>query len=113
MRVINQELIDKYYREWKHYSNGGWLLFKYSNNTNNVICWVREDGIISDGLWFSRTSDIKHVIIDDDYVLYRKVITEGYTIQARIDDNSEYEDLILPVLFNLPIENYRIKSFDL
>ena len=71
---MNKELIKKYKAEFDHWLNGGKLLHKdeFGNweNTRDI--------------WDLRTERIKAVVINDEYVEFRKALAEGKIVEAAI-----------------------------
>ena len=67
---MNKELILKYKTEFDHWLNGGKLRHKAYGK------WEQTNNI-----WSCRTADIAAVVIDDQYVEFRKALAEGKTIQ--------------------------------
>lgn len=67
---MNKELILKYKTEFDHWLNGGKLRHKAYGK------WEQTNNI-----WSCRTADIAAVVIDDEYVEFRKALAEGKTIQ--------------------------------
>ncbi len=103
---MNKELIKKYKVEFEHWMNGGQLLIKMSTGWRPVpleYTWHLTD---------------KLVIIDDEYVEFRKALAEGKTIQLNevekfSDQNRGWVDLSCKSLgtsTNLfPVNYYRVK----
>jgi len=93
---MNRELINKYKDEFDYWLNGGNLLLLWSDISDNVRCWVREDSVCTNNLWTQNLDDIKSVIINDKYVEFRKALVGGKTIQTSHhftgEPRSEYYD---------------------
>jgi len=107
---MNKELIKKYKAEFDYWLNGGKLLFQYlSNSTDTPI----EDYWIEDNTPFmSNTLDVV-IVINDEYVEFRKALAEGKTVQYT-DSNGETKSLdawdnICWKQFKGCVNNYRIK----
>lgn len=104
---MNKELILKYKTEFDHWLNGGKLRHKAYGK------WEQTNNI-----WSCRTADIAAVVIDDEYVEFRKALAEGKTIQIAglnptahptIYKKYSYVDME-GGLFDKAIELYRIKE---
>ena len=102
---MNKELILKYKTEFDHWLNGGKLRHKAYGK------WEQTNNI-----WSCRTADIAAVIIDDEYVEFRKALAEGKTIQHISATTGEWVDfnkgfkLTPSYTFLATPEYYRIKS---
>lgn len=103
---MNKELILKYKTEFDHWLNGGKLRHKAYGK------WEQTNNI-----WSCRTADIAAVVIDDEYVEFRKALAEGKTIQIAglnpIAHPTIYKNSYVDMeggLFDKAIELYRIKS---
>lgn len=103
---MNKELILKYKTEFDHWLNGGKLRHKAYGK------WEQTNNI-----WSCRTADIAAVVIDDQYVEFRKALAEGKTIQIAglnpIAHPTIYKNSYVDMeggLFDKAIELYRIKS---
>ena len=103
---MNKELILKYKTEFDHWLNGGKLRHKAYGK------WEQTNNI-----WSCRTADIAAVVIDDQYVEFRKALAEGKTIQiAGLNPKAHptiYKNSYVDMtggLFDKAIELYRIKS---
>ena len=72
---MNKELIKKYKDEFDHWLNDGKLLHKdeFGNweNTRDI--------------WDLRSERIKAIVINDEYVEFRKALVEGKTVQYYVD----------------------------
>src|SRR5574344_1311132 len=68
---MNKELIKTYFKEFEHWLNDGKLLHKdeFGNweNTRDI--------------WDLRTERIKAVVINDEYVEFRKALAEGKIVE--------------------------------
>jgi len=102
---MNKELILKYKTEFDHWLNGGKLRHKAYGK------WEQTNNI-----WSCRTADIAAVVIDDQYVEFRKALAEGKTIQiAGLNPKAHptiYKNSYVDMeggLFDKAIELYRIK----
>lgn len=103
---MNKELILKYKTEFDHWLNGGKLRHKAYGK------WEQTNNI-----WSCRTADIAAVVIDDQYVEFRKALAEGKTIQIAglnpIAHPTIYKNSYVDMeggLFDKAIELYRIKE---
>lgn len=102
---MNKELILKYKTEFDHWLHGGKLRHKAYGK------WEQTNNI-----WSCRTADIAAVVIDDEYVEFRKALAEGKTIQIAglnpIAHPTIYKNSYVDMecgLFDKAIELYRIK----
>ncbi len=98
---MNKELILKYKTEFDHWLNGGKLRHKAYGK------WEQTNNI-----WSCRTADIAAVVIDDQYVEFRKALAEGKVVQIA-GLNPVYKNSYVDMegdLFDKAIELYRIKS---
>lgn len=103
---MNKELILKYKTEFDHWLNGGKLRHKAYGK------WEQTNNI-----WSCRTADIAAVVIDDEYVEFRKALAEGKVVQIAglnpIAHPTIYKNSYVDMeggLFDKAIELYRIKS---
>ena len=80
-----KELIKKYKPEFDHWMNGGTLLYRHFDYKKQEFnLWeVCDEGF----LWNVRP--IKHpcIIINDEYVEFRKALVEGKIVEVAIDHN--------------------------
>src|SRR5574344_2330456 len=76
---MNKELILKYKTEFDHWLNGGKLRHKAYGK------WEQTNNI-----WSCRTADIAAVVIDDQYVEFRKALADGKIIQ--LDEAAKFSD---------------------
>jgi len=116
---MDKNLINKYKLEFDHWLAGGKLLLKWADEDPD--CWVREDDVVSNSLWIHPILNIKHVIINDEYVEFRKALAEGKTVQIRsyivapppVDPIEEvhytWKDYTKAIDTSFGIENYRTK----
>lgn len=102
---MNKELILKYKTEFDHWLNGGKLRHKAYGK------WEQTNNI-----WSCRTADIAAVVIDDEYVEFRKALAEGKVVQIAglnpIAHPTIYKNSYVDMeggLFDKAIELYRIK----
>lgn len=102
---MNKELILKYKTEFDHWLNGGKLRHKAYGK------WEQTNNI-----WSCRTADIAAVVIDDQYVEFRKALAEGKVVQIAglnpIAHPTIYKNSYVDMaggLFDKAIELYRIK----
>lgn len=79
---MNKELIKTYFKEFEYWLNDGKLLHKdeFGNweNTRDI--------------WDLRTERIKAVVINDEYVEFRKAGAEGKQLQVSYDDGKTWFD---------------------
>ena len=68
---MNKELINKYKTEFDHWLNEGKILYKHTNSN----AWWNEEP------WSYSLSYVTAIIINDEYVEFRKALVEGKTIQ--------------------------------
>lgn len=80
---MNKELIKKYKDEFEHWLNGGKLQVKCVNGN-----WFEVQGDI-----FSCNMVNFVLVIDDEYVEYRKALAEGKTIQYYVDGFVGWQDV--------------------
>jgi len=71
---MNKELIRKYKKEFDHWLYGGKVL---SYNTRLCKKWTNDN---SKFIWQTTEKDI-HIVMDDEYVEFRKALAEGKLIQ--------------------------------
>ena len=98
-----------YFTEFSHWLDGGKLLHKdeFGNweNTRDI--------------WDLRTERIKAVVINDEYVEFRKALAEGKTLQMYCKYDSippiwdDMTETIKSIGFVIPKENYRVKPEEL
>ena len=83
---MNKELIKTYFKEFEHWLNDGKLLHKdeFGNweNTRDI--------------WDLRTERIKAVVINDEYVEFRKAMAEGKTVQNHDYFSKQWFDMKTP-----------------
>ena len=84
---MNKELIKKYFEEFKHWLSGGKVISKYTltptwSNCQSEDIWRIPDENISKVL----------VVIDDEYVEYRKALAECKAVEY-LDFKNEWRDL--------------------
>lgn len=108
---MNKQLIIRYFKEFNHWLNGGKLLHKDEfNNWEN-----------SRDIWDLKTECIKAIVIDDEYVEFRKALAEGREIEYSITDlngnhlrwvnilKQENSYNVDTKVFNYELSAYRIK----
>lgn len=71
---MNKELILKYKKEFDHWLNGGSCLIK----TKVEGSWIEVDKVA----WKLKTDNL--IIINDEYVKFRKALAEGETIESQV-----------------------------
>ena len=115
---MNKELIKKYKAEFDHWLNGGKLLANY--NFTNISNYKREPWFeVSETFWDKEFSEYLYIVINDEYVKFRKALAEGKIIQVNdggitgsvkwVDINStffNFEDLVKN---KKPLNQFRIK----
>lgn len=84
---MNKQLIKTYFEEFKHWLNGGKVISKYTltptwSNCQSEDIWRIPDENISKVL----------VVIDDEYVEFRKALAEGKAVEY-LDFQNEWRDL--------------------
>jgi len=106
---MNKELIKKYKSEFDHYLEEGKLLFTRKAPDGTLHQWQPLDN-------FDFTiGDNPIIVIDDEYVEFRKSLAEGKIIQAKpysIDSSFDYTDLVFTKeepIETLCISDLRIK----
>ena len=79
---MNKELIKKYKTEFDHWLNGGKLLSKYTLIPTWSDCQ-------SEDIWRIPDENISKVliVINDEYVIYRKALAEGKIVEVATDYN--------------------------
>lgn len=83
---MNKELILQYKTEFDHWLNGGEVLFftwKWYNSKDNPKVTFNH----------SEPEKIKHYIINDEYVEFRKAIAEGKIVQEQDYFNKQWLDM--------------------
>ena len=114
---MNKELIKTYKAEFDHWLNGGELLYAYIDDT---FSWKNMNAI-DKNIYpvYARNpfqiSEYHIIIINDEYVEFRKALAEGKTIQmyCKYDDVPPFWDDMTEVIksigFVMTKDNYRIK----
>ena len=79
---MNKELIKTYFEEFKHWLNGGKVLSKYTLTPTWSNCQ-------SEDIWRIPDKNISKVliVIDDEYVEFRKALAEGKIVEVATDYN--------------------------
>ena len=115
---MNKELIKTYKAEFNHWLNGGSLLYRHFNYIEQEFtAWEVCNAGFS---WNSSGINCPCIIINDEYVEFRKALAEGKTVQYnfgnyginRKDFPNEWKDLdqSIGILADRACpENYRIK----
>ena len=70
---MNKQLINKYKPEFDHWLNDGEVLYKHINSD----AWWHEP-------WNYSPDYVKAIIINDEYVEFRKALVEGKTIESKV-----------------------------
>ena len=97
---MNKELIRKYKDEFDHWLNDGKLLHKdeFGNweNTRDI--------------WDLRSERIKAVVINDEYVEFRKALAEGKIVEY-LNFKKEWKNLVeyRRILEGIPLKELRVK----
>ena len=102
---MNKELINKYKHEFDHWLNGGSTLLGIRNLVSSTIRWYPS---ISDPFEEESTSGELLVIINDEYVEFRKALAEGKVIEYLGQSSNLWHEVPEPD-FNLHPTCYRIK----
>lgn len=105
---MNKELIKKYFEEFKHWLNGGSLLWCRARDCTKV--WTLAKDSHTD---FFNTNDTYYIyVINDEYVEFRKALAEGKTVQYCLSKNYHpdvWYNLDSRVGFHHSPDEYRIK----
>lgn len=101
---MNKELIKKYRKEFNHWLDGDRLLAKHS-----VSGWIEYYG---EDIWTHQT-DLQ-IVIDDEYVEFRKALAEGKTVERLVggsyDITGVWQDFnICTHKFDMEPKKYHIK----
>lgn len=100
---MNKELIKKYKAEFDHWMNGGKLLAKHDNKG-----WINYYG---EDIWTHSAETL--IVIDDEYIEFRKALVEGKAIECLnwddnwrdlIENNIKFENIDLSRLRIKPVE---------
>lgn len=119
---MNKELIKTYFEEFKHWLNGGNIQVYYK--LDNILRWWTDKEFMescnngndnfSHMIKYSLDPNDVLVVIDDEYVEFRKALAEGKTIQYLPDDSSDWKDCTNQTSpsrqFLVHPTKYRIKS---
>lgn len=105
---MNKELIKKYKTEFDYWLNDGDIIVIFTNGSwikGSLFDWVKKD----------LDCDIKYIVINDEYVEFRKVIAEGKTVQCNRSYGEFFmnppiwEDISIQILNNFSPKFLRIK----
>lgn len=101
---MNKELIKKYKVEFNHWLNDGKIEVLFIKSG-----WYLQQPAYNTFEW-EVPSQIKAIIIADEYVEFRKALAEGKIIQYNplISYHNRWDDVSEPT-FHYPVKNYRIK----
>ena len=79
---MNKQLIKKYFKEFEHWLNGGKVLSKYTLLPEWSDCQ-------DENIWRIPSKNITDVliVINDEYVEFRKAMAEGKIVEVAIDYN--------------------------
>ena len=85
---MNKELIKTYFKEFEHWINGGKVLSKYTLLPE----WSDNQ---TEDIWRIPSKDISKVliVINDEYVEFRKAMAEGKTVQYQDYFSKEWLDM--------------------
>ena len=114
---MNRDLIKKYKAEFNHWLNGGELLYSY---IDDKLLWKSMDEIDKNTYPVYirnpfQLSEHHIIIINDEYVEFRKALAEGKTLQmyCKYDDVppiwDDMTEVIKSIGFVMTKDNYRIK----
>lgn len=92
---MNKELIKKYKKEFEHWLNGGELLYSY---IDDKLLWKNIDEIDKNIYPIYRRnpfqiSEYHIIIINDEYVEFRKALVEGKVVQEQDYYTKEWIDM--------------------
>ena len=128
---MNLRLIKEYEKEFLHMLHGGTILSRVmtsDEDSETYTIWYKvDDKVLALEKWTSdylfNLSDIKceyykpQFIINDEYVEFRKALTEGRTVEVyttyglKVLDEQPWKLFAIGCsTFDLPVECYRIKS---
>ena len=100
---MNKQLIKTYFKEFEHWLNGGKLLAKHDNKG-----WINYYG---EDIWTHSAETL--IVIDDEYIEFRKALVEGKAIECLnwddnwrdlIENNIKFENIDLSRLRIKPVE---------
>ena len=99
---MNKQLINKYKPEFYHWLNEGKLLM----SNKNAKVWIT----LTVNTWTCTTPSVDHllIVINDDYVEFRKALAEGKTIEYLGQSSNLWHEVPEPI-FILHPTCYRIK----
>ena len=116
---MNKELIKKYKAEFDHWLNGGELLYSY---IDDKLLWKSMDEIDKNTYPVYirnpfQLSEHHIIIINDEYVEFRKALAEGKIVEVAVDYN-DIDGYIWKCIeddefHHFHIEEIRIKPEDL
>ncbi len=107
--MLNKKLIKKYKAEFDYWLNGG-LVYGYSE--------VIKDWYKLDTIWENKNKMNLIIIMDDEYVEFRKALAEGKEIQLKnacgYDSNFKKDEWMKvdKICIHIPLQFYRIASKD-
>ena len=88
---MNKQLIITYFEEFKHWLNGGKILYAlYDLDDKNYSAWYE---LHHDCKWDHNNAYRFKFIINDEYVEFRKAMAEGKTIQYYVDGFVGWQDV--------------------
>lgn len=100
---MNKQLIITYFEEFNHWLNGGSVLMGKRDSVNNIVKWYPS---VTNP--FIEISESITVIINDEFVEFRKALAEGKTIEYLGQSSNLWQELE-DANFNLHQTCYRIK----
>lgn len=104
-------LITKYKAEFDHFLKNGKILGKLKNETNWFCkCDPKHMWEGNHGYAKSKPREMEYIIINDEYVEFRKALCEGKTVQYYVDGFAGWQDVT--TVGNhciVGVKNYRIK----
>lgn len=109
---MNKEIINKFKKEFEHWLKGGKILYRRRN-------WVNPNSWqSSDQIWEHPDNSNLDIIINDEYVEFRKALADGKIVEYNPKSSIHDEWIELPINCRLSptridtIKNYRIKPED-
>lgn len=95
---MNKQLIITYFEEFKHWLNGGELLYLFHERDLKIYLWSTTYENDFDKGPFDIDYDItdnhiKSIVINDEYVELRKALAEGKTVQYYVDGFAGWQDV--------------------
>lgn len=102
---MNKEVIKANREAFDYWLLGGYI---WAKGTLMANTWVRSK---DEEHWNCKQIGDHPIFIvqDDAYSEFRKALADGKIIEVRDNNCNQYTDVFSPVLFNLPVERYRVK----